>query len=222
MAMLLKIGIRAAAAGVLCYAFYWAVVRPWHVRWGATKLEYAQSWPGDEILAAASPTPITRAITINAPAAAVWPWIAQIGQDRGGFYSYTWLENMVGASMRNADSIHPEWQSRTQWENLYLAKKERFNGEGRLVVARFEPGRTMVLVTPNDAEALRHGGRAQEFVWSFTLEPIDERTTRLICHSNGGGRGGWTSKVAERLFWEPAHFVMERGMMVGIKERAER
>jgi hypothetical protein len=99
---------------VLGAAFPWAyalVIRPWHLRWGATDEEVEKPLPGDELV----PEPViesTRAITVHAPVEAVWPWLAQLGQDRGGFYSYEWLENLAGAWMRNALSIHPEWQHR--------------------------------------------------------------------------------------------------------------
>lgn len=90
------------------YAFF---IRPWHLRWGATDEELGKPLPGDELV----PHPgieSTRAITVNAPVEQVWSWLAQIGQDRGGFYSYEWLENLAGCRMRNADRVHPEWQHR--------------------------------------------------------------------------------------------------------------
>jgi len=76
--------------------------------WRATPAETKRALPGDELV----PEPriqITHAVTIAAPVERVWPWLAQIGQDRGGFYSYEWLENLAGCEMRNADRVHPEW-----------------------------------------------------------------------------------------------------------------
>ena len=96
-----------AILGALLPWAYALVVRPWHIRWGATEERIAKPLPGDELV----PNPAiesTRAITVNAPVEEVWPWLAQIGQDRGGFYSYEWLENLAGCRMRNADRIHPE------------------------------------------------------------------------------------------------------------------
>src|SRR5215207_3855373 len=98
------------------YAF---VIRPWHLRWGATDEEINKALPGDELV----PEPgieSTRAITVNAPVEEVWPWLAQIGQDQGGLYSYEWLENLAGCQMRNADRIHPEWQHRETGETVFL------------------------------------------------------------------------------------------------------
>src|SRR6185295_17289451 len=95
------------AAGLAAYAY---LIRPWHLRWGATDEEVKMALPGDEV----TPQPklnATHAITIRAPVSDAWRWLAQIGQRQGGFYSYTWLENLVGCRMHNADRIVPEWQN---------------------------------------------------------------------------------------------------------------
>jgi hypothetical protein len=117
---------------------YAIFIRPWHLRWGATNEELSKPLPGDELV----PEPAiesTRAITVNAPVEEVWPWLAQIGQDRGGFYSYEWLENLAGCQMRNADRIHPEWQHRELGETVFLHPAYGMR------VASFEPGRAIVL-----------------------------------------------------------------------------
>ncbi|MGZ3681510.1 MAG: hypothetical protein ACXWQR_24345, partial [Ktedonobacterales bacterium] len=90
---------------------YPTVIRPWMLRWGATAAERRESLPGDALVPDPATTS-TLAITVDAPVIAVWPWLAQIGQDRAGFYSYEWLENLAGCRMRNADHIYPEWQHR--------------------------------------------------------------------------------------------------------------
>ena len=102
--------------------------------WGATAEEAAKALPGDELV----PEPgmqTTRAVTIDAPVEEVWPRLAQIGQDRGGFYSYEWLENLAGCRLRNADRIHPEWQERSVGETVLL------HPASGLRLARFEPPR---------------------------------------------------------------------------------
>src|SRR3712207_3373722 len=109
------------------YAF---VVRPWHLRWGATEEEASNPLPDDELV----PNPAiesTRAITVNAPVEEVWPWLAQVGQVRGGFYSYEWLENLAGCRMRNAGRIHPEWQHREVGESVFRSEERRVGKEGR-------------------------------------------------------------------------------------------
>src|SRR5712692_2308658 len=105
-----QLGIVLGALAALL-ALYVAVLHPWLMNWGATKAEQSMALPGDE--AAASPgTSFTRAITIDAPTDKVWPWLLQIGQDRAGFYSNDWLENIIGDDIHNTDVIHPEWQQR--------------------------------------------------------------------------------------------------------------
>ena len=97
------------AIGVLALAYVAAVLamRPTMVRWGTTPDERAVPLPGDQVHPTQADYRIDHAITIRAPANAVWPWLVQLGQDRGGFYSYAWLERAVGDDIRNADRIHP-------------------------------------------------------------------------------------------------------------------
>ena len=126
-----------ALLGVAALAVYAARARPWHRRWGSTPAERVMLLPGDEFDEGGERT--TRAITIDAPVDEVWPWVAQLGQDRGGFYSYEWLENLAGCRMRNADRIHPDWQHRDVGETVYL------HPSGGLPVTLFEPGRALGL-----------------------------------------------------------------------------
>ena len=118
-----------AAAGA-----YRLVARPWHLRWGATDAELARRWPGDELL----PRPRTRAVralTIAAPPERVWPWIMQVGRDRGGFYSYTWLENLIGADIHNVDRLIPGLEDRRPGDTVWMGPEDRFGGQARMVVA---------------------------------------------------------------------------------------
>ena len=153
-----------AGLGVALTAGYLLAGRPWLRRWGATDHELTRVLPGDSL----APNPAiqsTWSVTINAPAAAVWPWIAQLGQDRGGFYSYAWLENLAGCHLRNADRIHPEWQHRTVGEQRAAASG------GRPAACRLRAGpciraRRLGLVCggargrPNDATDQPHAGTA--------------------------------------------------------------
>jgi hypothetical protein len=185
-----------AGLGAGMAATYLFAIRPWLRRWGATDDDMARILPGDELV----PDPAivsTWSVTIDAPAEDVWPWLAQIGQDRGGFYSYEWLENLAGCGLRNADRIHPEWQQRTVGEIVPL------HPTFGLPLARFEPGRALVL----------------EGWGPFVVEPIDGRRTRLISRSRVPK--GWAA-ISYALLLEIPHFVMQRKMLLGIKERAER
>jgi hypothetical protein len=148
----------------------------------------------------------------------VWAWIRQLGQDRGGFYSYEWLENLARARIRNADRLIPGLPERIPGEKLWLASPDEWGGMGYVVVARVEPGRALVALTHVRADEAPVG------TWSFALEPLGSSATRLLVRTRAG-RAAAPGPVARRLFdrlvFEPAHFVMERRMMLGIAERAE-
>lgn len=199
-AKILTAAFGGAAAASLGYAF---LVRPWHLKWGATPEEVNMPLPGDELVEHPQLN-ATHAITIHAPATTVWSWLVQIGQRRGGFYSYAWLENMVGCEMRNADRIVPEWQELKVGDEVWLHPKAP-----PLHVLAIEPGRAIVL----------------EKCWTFFLRPLDDGTTRLIVRGRGNYNPDFKNRLLNFLFWrvvfEPAHFIMERKMMLGIKERAE-
>lgn len=191
------------SALIAALPLYWLLIRPWHLRWGATDAEVNQYLPGDE-LTVNPPLNSTHAITIKAPIEDVWPWIAQLGQTRGGFYSYTRLENLVGCRMRNADQIRPEWQSLRPGDEVWLHPKAP-----PLKVRLVDPGRSVVLGN----------------TWTFVLWPIDQRMTRLIVRGRGEYEPNLKNRFLNFLLWrivfEPAHFIMEREMMLGIKMRAE-
>jgi hypothetical protein len=184
-----------AVAGTAVLALYIHKLRPWLLHWGSTPQERWKSMPEDELTPERS-RGLTRAVTVDAPVEEVWPWLAQLGQDRGGFYSYEWLENLAGCRMRNADRIHPEWQHRDVGETVFLHPA---NG---LKLVKFEPNRAFAL----------------EGWGAFVLEPLDKCRTRLIAR-NRRRRG--IASVAYACLLEIPHFVMERKMLLGIKVRAE-
>jgi hypothetical protein len=160
----------------------------------------------------------TRAVTIHASAEAIWQWIVQIGQDRGGFYSYTWLENLFLAEMRNAERIVPEFQSRKVGDVVWMAPEHRYGAKASMTVAQLVPNRAMVLVQRDEFDVAMRGAQVHGGVWHFLLEPVDANSTRLIMRGAAPDKTG----VLYDLVFDPAHFVMERKMMLGIKERVER
>jgi hypothetical protein len=215
-------GVPRALAGLLTGPprAYFSFVRPRMLHWGATEEESRRPLPGDE----AVPAPImatTRAITIAAPTDVVWSWLIQIGQGRGGFYSYDWLENAAGCDIHSADRIVPELQHPRVGEPINLAP-----GMG-LAIAAIEPGRSLLLrpPAPTMTGAADAGSTAPRLTldstWAFTLDAIDTRTTRLIARFRVGGAPRAPLAVFCRLLLEPEHFVMERAMLRGIKCRAE-
>lgn len=208
--------LTTAAAGAATLAAVDLALRPWYLSWGASAEEIAKIWPGDE-LCPDSASVATRAVTIHAPADEVWAWVVQIGQDRGGFYSYSWLENLFGARIHNADRILPECQTLEVGDVIRMAPRERYGGRAYVRVARVEPGRALVLVSPEDFVPAVRDDRAPGGTWSFLLAPVDERTTRLVVRSRSGPKAG----AGRRLVFDPAHFIMERKMMLTIRDRAE-
>jgi hypothetical protein len=184
-----------ALFGTAATALYAGVIRPWHLRWGAEPEDEHRELPGDELLPEEG-TKILHAVTIDAPVEEVWPWLAQLGQDRGGFYSYEWLENLAGCEMKNAERIHPEWQHRELGETVHL------HPAGGLRVSVFEAGRALGL----------------EGWGTFVVEPAGADRSRLIAR---GGVPSGLGAVAYGVLMEIPHFLMERRMLLGIKARAE-
>jgi hypothetical protein len=194
--------------------------RRWALTWGATPAELRRAWPGDEL----SPQAVemsTRAVTINAPIDNAWAWLVQIGQDRAGFYSYTWLENLFRCAMPHVERIVPEWQDRTVGDTVWLARRDRYHGEARQKVVQIVRGHLLTLASPSDWGRILRRETSHEGTWAFILVPVDPRTTRLVVRS----RGPEAPTFLGRLFWiavfEPAHFIMERKMMLRLKTLAE-
>jgi len=205
-------GGRRAALLAAAAATYWFLVRRWHLRWGATGDEATRYLPGDAIIPELA-TEATHAVTVDAPPTDVWPWLVQMGQDRGGFYSYEALENLVGADIHNVDRVVPEWQEREVGDTVRLAPPDYpvDNPDSRPTVAVVEPERALVLRSPVDPP---------NYTWAFVLEATDG-ATRLVVRFRTREQESLGATLAEYLFWEPAHFVMERKMLLGIKERVE-
>jgi hypothetical protein len=203
----LRNGLSALAAVSVPLA-YTLAVRPWHLRWGATDAERTQPLPGDAIVPDGAQS--TRAITIHAPAQAIWPWLVQMGQDRAGFYSYDWLERLAGAAIHNAEQIVPAWQHLAVGD---LVRTYRY-------IARYEPlGWIVAAVEPERALVLRSVD--SRWSWALVLDPLDARRTRLIARTRDGMMQGPLAPL-KFLVAEPAHCIMEIGVLRGIKARAER
>ncbi len=207
----------AIAGAGLVYALF---IRPWHLTWGASEVEARFPFPGDDML----PNPklkATHAVTINAPADRVWPWIVQMGQGRGGFYSYQWLENLMGLEMRNACEVQAAMQNLQEGDVMPLAP----DGFGA-TVAVLDCDSDLVLFgdTRHDRLVPPPPGRNGYFkiVWGWHLREIDATTTRLIERWRAGWNDSPLNFLFMRVFMEPTAFLMERKNLLGIKERAEK
>jgi hypothetical protein len=183
--------------------------RRWQLRWGATAQELAEPLPGDELITGPDLT-ATRALTVRAAADRVWPWIAQLGQARGGFYSYDFLENLAGCDIHSADRVVPEWQDVTAGDKVGL------HPEVALEVTAVDPGRSLVL-----RSAVPDGNAPPPFgfTWAFALRPGPDGATRLIVRERYAYTRPWARFVVEPV--AVIDFVMTQKMLRGIRSRAE-
>ena len=194
--------VLAAGLGSLAYPLFF---RNWCLTWGARREEVSRKLPGDELLADAGIVS-TRVITIDAPPAAVWPWLVQMGSGRGGAYTYDWIENLFGLNMHSADEILPEFQDLKVGDELPM-------GPG-------QPVMRVEVLDPEQTLAIRIADG--NWVWIFALLP-EMGSTRLISRNRIITAGlPPAARPFYLLLMEPGSLVMERKMLLGIKARAER
>ena len=209
------------AMGAAVLGGTWVALRPRTLRWGATDDEATRVLPGDELVTDAQYV-TTRSLTIHAPAEAVFPWLVQLGQNRGGFYTYDALENLFCLNIYSADSIHAEWQELQPGVDYVSLDPQQTM---KMTIVQLQAPQTMVLRTGAPGEAPQEPGDffKQEIAgtWAFIVRPLDATTSRLIVRLRVGWRPTAAARLAAWTLLEPAHFIMERGMMLGIKKRAE-
>ena len=199
---------RAAALGTAIAVT--AILRRRYLRWGATDDEMSVTLPGDELVSRPGMT-TTRGVTIRAAADSVWPWIAQLGQGRGGFYSYDFLENLIGCDIHSTDCIIPEYQRVEVGTQVKLAP---------------EVALTVALVEPQCALVLRGGipmgpmPAPYDFTWAFVLRAGPGGSTRLVVRERYRYLRWWAPLVVEPA--ELISFVMSQRMLRSIRSRAER
>jgi hypothetical protein len=186
------------------------LVRSWSLRFGATADERTAPLPGDGIVPTADLTS-TRAVTIAASADQVWPWVVQMGQGRGGLYSYDALENLVGCAMHSADRVLPEFQQ------LVVGDEFRLHPDVALQVALVEPGHALVL---SGGVPMGEAAPPYDFSWAFVLRGTPEGRTRLLVRERYGYTQWWSPLLVEPV--EMVSFVMSQRMLRGIRDRAER
>lgn len=200
--LIISFGLSAAG-----FAGYLLFVRPRWLSWGTPKGEENSSLPGDHLI----PNErlllqTTRTLEIPAAAGEIWPWLVQIGQGRGGFYSYDWLENLFGLDIHSTDRILPQYQ------NLKVGDRIPFGRGAGVDVFEIEPECWLVLAGREPSGEI--GGS-----WSFILKPTGRQSTRLIVRTRVAEfPPSWMSKIFGLVLLEPAHFIMERRMMLGIRD----
>jgi hypothetical protein len=158
-------------------------------------------------------------VSIAAPAGEVWPWLVQMGQGRGGLYSYDWLENLVGLDMHSADHLVPELQGLAVGDTVRLTP-EGMEPALRFTVRRLDPAEVLVLGPDGSPEEAFAAGLPYP-VWTFQLRPRGEHGCRLVVRFQSDFPPTVPSRLANRYALAPVHFAMERRMLLGIRERAE-
>lgn len=205
----MRASVRAVIAAKLLYLAGVLAARPAIAQWGATEAERERVLPGDELVGGSVVQ--THAVTIDAPPPVVWPWLKQMGQGRGGFYSHDRLERLVGAQIRNADRVHPEWQDLAVGDLLRTYRP----------LPRFEPLGWYVATVDEERALVVHEPARDGVInssWSLVLEEHEGRT-RLLSRWRFHRRGA--RALFGALVFDPAHFIMETGALKGIKRRAE-
>lgn len=206
-------GIEGAAR--ILFAFMTPFRRRARSHWGVDEATAARPLPGDALVPEARWS-WTHGVTVEAEASSVWPWLAQVGADKAGFYSHQALENLAGCNLRNAETVHPEWEARLGGA---LSLHPRAPS---LAIVAMDPGRWFVAFAAPDEAARREGGPWVAASWLFHVEPLGDGRCRVISRY----RAACSDDLATRLAFgpalvEPIGFAMDRRMLLGIRERAE-
>jgi hypothetical protein len=184
---------------------YWFPIRRWMGRWGTTPSDLSRVMAGDGLLVNATYSG-TMAVIVNAQPEHIWPWLVQMGYQRGGLYSYDWLDRLFGYLDRpSAARVLPEFQHLAVGDQIPLGRGPSWP------VAVIEPNRALVLDMRN------MGGF--DWVWQFSLDAVDEKRTRLVSRSRVRTQTAWARLATYAI--EPAGFLMTRRMLLGLKQRAE-
>jgi hypothetical protein len=196
----------AAALLILVVAAYLGL--PSYSAWGTQQEELRAAFPGDEIISHPQ-FGYTMAVTIQAMPSEIWPWLLQMGQGRGGFYTHEWVENLLGADIHNADRIVPALQQLAIGDRIRLTPDPYLGHPGQfMTVAVLQPERALVFtqILPNGAEA----------TWAFVLRSQDRITTRVLARRRSGRPTPFDRVMA------PGYVFMDRGVLRGLRVRAER
>jgi proline iminopeptidase len=208
------IGVAAAAL-----ALYGVFLRPRVLTWGTTYDEAERGLPGDDLIPKADGSS-TMATTLPAPPGEVWPWLQQMGCNRGGWYSWDRLDN---GGRPSAQRIVPEWQHLEQGQHLDSLP----SGDAWFTVAVLEPERTLVLRSQTQLPSGRpfdgrYGPLPRAYIdsiWGFHLRPESGGRTRLIVRARARSRPRLLTRPMDVLFWEPAHLIMQTRQFHNLRTR---
>lgn len=209
----------AGGAAIMLAAMLTPFLRHARSHWGLDEEAAARVYPGDDLV----PNPRwmwTHGVEIDAPAEDVWPWIAQIGENHAGFYSYQWLENLAGCNVRNAETIHPDWEQHLGGAIILHPNAPPLPVEG------LAAGQWFVAHGRPDPTARGDGQRWVEVSWLFFLEALGAAGGKRRCRFISRYRCATSEDLVTRLQFgatvEPVGFAMDRKMLLGVKDRAER
>jgi proline iminopeptidase len=211
---------RVVAAVALAVTGYTLAVRPRMLRWGASNEEVRGPYPEADVVPDGR-RGATMAITIDAPPSRVWPWLIQMGCDRAGWYSWDRLDN---GGTPSAQRIRPEWQTLSVGDRLASIP----SGRAWFEVAALEPERFLGLRAALDWCGRPFdpaGPRPRSYIdalWGFQLKAWPGGRTRLVVSSYSSARPRLPQLLADLVFWEPAHWVMQTRQFANLKRRAER
>lgn len=200
--LLITVAILVGLIGLVILAVI--LLTPWIDRWGATNQEIAATFPGDELV----PEPasfVNRAVTVHAKPEQVYPWLVQIGADKGGWYSYDWLETLAGCSNTNADRIYEEWQNLAVGDEVRMCPGD--SGPPPYIVAQLHINQAIVMGHQENGEWVD--------LYQFVIVPQADGSSRLILRTRTMMVGGVWS------VFHPIAFVMEQRMLRTVKDRAE-
>jgi len=199
----------------LLVSFTWPVSKRWLRDWGARAEEREGAWPGDDLVEPPRTT-LTRAIEIFAPSGTVWPWVAQFGLGRAGFYSYELLERLVGIPVKNVESIAPELQHPAVGDRIRLFPKVP-----GIPIAKLHVGRLVCFGELSESTD-REAGPDPQRSWSIYIEPSSSDSCRLLIRGCTGTLRSPSlfKRLATRLE-VPVDFVFEQRMLRTIKRLAE-
>lgn len=202
----------AAAAGFITHGLMPRALGTW----GAAEPERSMPLPGDELIPAPAEVQ-TMAVTVHAPREEVWPWLLQMGVDRAGLYSYTWVENgLLHLGVTNADRIHPEWQDLQVGDIIAFMPEGYPGGRSGPRVVDIESCRHLVLdLSPGAPPGTVTG------TWQFVLQDAGGAGTRLLLRTRSGPGRPWGLRLMDFVL-RPGYLVMDRAMLLGIKKRAGR
>ena len=205
---------------IACYLTIF--LKPLRDKWGMAKDQLIKKFPGDDIVAEPK-SQFTHGIEINAPAEFVWPWVAQMGKDRGGFYSYELLENILGLEIYNTDSILDEFQHPRTGDLIPFGPKTAYP----LVIC--DHGKAMVIENYDDLDTRKkykpEDGHPENYLhlsWLWFVESVDAENSRFVSRNRLTYKDSFKNQLIIGLLSEPIVFAMDRKMCLGIKRRAER